>query len=190
MRAKLVRDLVTLATFVAMWLVAPAAFASTSSLASAVDASMDGMSLALSFASPASPLASEAPAPSRDAARASQSPTSPPPPPANVRNAAPLCDARGATMFAPPPQLQDTEQSLDSDCPTDDDAFGLGRDGHQVEHPRAPARANEAGSQEPPLGCAWPPIGRGEGVRVPAPEDADVWRLPGHRTPLDRPPRA
>ncbi len=38
--------------------------------------------------------------------------------PASARESAPMCDPRGAITFAPPPQIQDEERSLDipADC--------------------------------------------------------------------------
>jgi hypothetical protein len=48
-------------------------------------------------------------------------------------NMAPICDPRGATTFAPPPQIQDAEQSLDvpEDCaetsPLETKSFSRGR---------------------------------------------------------------
>jgi hypothetical protein len=181
MGRKLVRPLVTLATFVALWLVAPSALAK-SSLSSVMSVSL-GLSeettapVSRAEADPLDPLASE---------------EAPPPAPAIPRNAAPLCDPRGATMFAPPPQLQDVEQSLEvsRDCARDDGLRTL-RDGHQVERHRAPSPgSSETTSHEPTLGSSLLLIGRGEGVRVPAP-DADRQRSrPGHRTLPERPPRA
>lgn len=175
MRPKLVRDLVTLATFVAMWLVAPRAFAA------------DAMTSTLSVAS-FSTFGSAASEP--EPARTLEASTAPVAPPPSFRHAAPVCDPRGATMFAPPPQLQDPEQSLDVDGCADAEAFAaLLRDGHQVDRGSVPAGEGAVHAQEPLVGGHALPIGRGEGVRVPAPEPAHPWRLPGHRTPLDRPPR-
>ncbi len=174
MPSKLVRDLMALAAFVAVWLVAPRAFASdAASLAS----------FALSFSAEASTPAPETTTPY-------SSTEAPPPPPANPRNAAPVCDPRGATMFAPPPQLQDSEQSLEvtTDCAAD--GWSAHLSGRQVERGRGPQGQADPISQEPTIASAALPIGCGEGVRVPAPE-ADRERLrPGHRTLLDRPPRA
>lgn len=176
MRAELVRRLMTLATFVAMWLVAPSAFASEAE-------GLHEMSFAFSFASVAS-LASEASA----SEPISRETTTPAPIP-DAGRAAPLCDERAATAIAPPPQLQDVEQSLDTTCAAGEDVFGVRRDGHQVERERAPSRAPEARAQEPLIGSLLLSIGRGAGVLLPAPAAADMPRLPGHRTPLDRPPR-
>lgn len=178
MRPKHVRDLVTLATFVAMWLVAPRAFAS------------DALTSSLSLASIAT-FGAAASEPEPEPVRSREVSTAPAAPPPDARRAAPVCDPRGATMFAPAPQLQDPEQSLDVDGCADAEAFAaLLRDGHQVGRGRAPAGDGELHSQEPMIGSHALPIGRGEGVRVPAPEAARSWRLPGHRTTLDRPPRA
>ncbi len=181
MGRKLARPLVTLATFVALWLVAPSA------LAKSAVSSVMSMSLGFSdeAAAPVSKVEVEAVEP-----LVSEEP--PPPALPAPRNAAPLCDPRGATMFAPPPQLQDVEQSLEvsRDCAREGGPLRL-RDGHQVERHRAPSPGpGEMTSQEPTIGGCVLPIGCGEGVRVPAP-DADRDRSrPGHRTLPERPPRA
>jgi len=99
--------------------------------------------------------------------------------------AAPLCDPRGATMFAPPPQIQDTEQSLDvvPDCAVDSPL-----DVRSVLPQRGGAITFSI-SQEPmtPSVLALPPIMVGELLAAPS---ASLVRLPrGVRSALERPPR-
>lgn len=184
MRPKLVRELVAFAALVAVWLVAPrAAHAKTDAMSSLASLTSVGFSAA-SFASSAS---SEASAPEEDARLTSENA---PAPVGNPRNAAPLCDPRGATTFAPPPQLQDAERSLEmtTDCAQDEWSARLS--GRQVERGRAPQGQADTSSQEPTIASGLLALGCGAGVRVPAPS-ADAERPPtGHRTLLDRPPRA
>ena len=100
--------------------------------------------------------------------------------------AAPVCDPRGAIMFAPPPQMQDPEQSLDVVAPCDhaEDPFAA----RQVTPQRGP-QIDLSSSQEPvtPNGFVVPspvclqrlPAAREEFARAPA----------GVRSALERPPR-
>jgi hypothetical protein len=101
--------------------------------------------------------------------------------------AAPVCDPRGAIMFAPPPQMQDPEQSLDVVAPCDgraDDPFAA----HHVGPQRGP-QIELSDSREPALTNAFvvplaPPL-----ARIAAPEE-DLPRAPaGVRSALERPPR-
>lgn len=100
--------------------------------------------------------------------------------------AAPLCDPRGAIMFAPPPQIQDLEQSLDIPACDDhaDDLFA----GKSVVHRGAP-QLDASSSQEPATTAATavplaPPL-----ARVAAPEPREMRPPSGVRSCIERPPR-
>lgn len=100
---------------------------------------------------------------------------------------APVCDPRGAIMFAPPPQIQDLEQSLDVVAPCD----GRAEDPREAKHvTRGHGTSIDfSSSQEPataddlvvPLAA---PL-----ARMNAPEP-DLTRAPsGVRSDVERPPR-
>jgi len=100
--------------------------------------------------------------------------------------AAPVCDPRGAIMFAPPPQMQDPEQSLDVVAPCDhaEDPFVA----RQVTPQRGP-QIDLSSSQEPVTPNAFvvplsPPL-----ERIAAPEEALPRAPAGVRSALERPPR-
>ena len=100
--------------------------------------------------------------------------------------AAPLCDPRGAIMFAPPPQMQDPEQSLDVVAPCDprEDPFAI----HQVG-PQRGSQIQISFSQEPATTSAFvvplsPPL-----ARLAAPEAALARPPNGVRSALERPPQ-
>ena len=100
---------------------------------------------------------------------------------------APVCDPRGAIMFAPPPQMQDPEQSLDVVAPCD----GRAPDplaARQVGPQRGP-QIDLSFSQEPATTNAFvvplsPPL-----ARIAAPEEALARAPNGVRSALERPPR-
>lgn len=109
--------------------------------------------------------------------------------PAMAATRAPVCDPRGAIAFAPPPQIQDLEQSLDVVL-NEDDCTSPSTETRHVERDRAP-RLLTWSAQEP---AAAPPAvmavrGGGERVLAPAAPAGDGAR-PGYRASLDRPPRA
>lgn len=97
---------------------------------------------------------------------------------------APQCDARAATTFAPAPQLQDPETSMD---------LREGPCGIEVDLSRA-ARPDRSISwtpdvQEPVALAARPRVFAPRGARVPAPS-AETARVPdAPHVRLDRPPR-
>jgi hypothetical protein len=106
--------------------------------------------------------------------------------PASAITSAPLCDPRGATGFAPPMQIQDTEQSLDIPA----DCFDL--DPLESKHvvPGRGPRIDLSSSQEPAsvtsLVVALPCVA-GRVLLRPAVEARPP---PGVRRSLDRPPRS
>ncbi len=98
---------------------------------------------------------------------------------------APVCDPRGAIGFAPPPQIQDAETSLDipEDC-TDVNPL----DTHNV----VPGRGTPidfSSAQEPVATTATPTFDLVFAERLPVQVTSEVRPPPGVRTSLDRPPR-
>lgn len=105
--------------------------------------------------------------------------------PASAHTRAPLCDPRGLIAFAPPPQIQDAEVSLDipADCvedsPLETKNYVPGRH----------VAAFEISSQEPAALAepVLPAIPLSE--RLAVRRDVEVRLPPGVRTSVDRPPR-
>lgn len=105
---------------------------------------------------------------------------------------APLCDPRGAITFAPPPQMQDAEVSLDTGL-TLEDCLSTLRDGD----------VNRAAPGRAPLPLGAPSVSEGAAVLttaatlaasarelLPAPAARTSCERPGIRSTVDRPPRA
>ena len=107
--------------------------------------------------------------------------------PAWASMSAPQCDNRGAITFAPPPQLQPMQQSIDA---TDDDMTCvekmLAAEGvHQGNAPPPSPSATE------PVAAPALPILPAFAPRALPPElDVDARAPSGVRTSLERPPRA
>ena len=105
---------------------------------------------------------------------------------------APLCDPRGAITFAPPPQMQDVEVSLDSGL-TLDDCFSSDRN-HDLKR-AAPGRApvpldaSSASSDAAVLATAVMLAACAREL-LPAPVASTSCSRPGIRSTVDRPPRA
>jgi hypothetical protein len=105
--------------------------------------------------------------------------------PARAAESAPLCDARGAITFAPPPQIQDEERSID--IPVDCIEINL----LETEHV-APGRA-----PPPDLSFSREPAAVGTPVvlaptfeeRVPLAPGTNVPLRAGVRFGVERPPR-
>lgn len=172
----LLRAFVTLATVTVVWLVAGTARASTGSVAPAVAGSSSP--LGMSVAAPGGPLASLLPA---------TPPESPP------MSGAPLCDPRGMIRLAPPPQLQDSEVSLDDESGAAalgdacSEAIAPGR--HTLQ--RSSGGAEFASSSVEPLAHPGAPLlsvtRRFERAKAP---DGVTWPVaPGFATGIERPPR-
>jgi hypothetical protein len=106
--------------------------------------------------------------------------------PASAMTSAPLCDPRGAIGFAPPPQIQDAELSLDipADC---FDINPLESKNYQPGHPGAPLDISSM--QEPALAAklAVPVLTSSE--RLPVLRGTQETGPPGFRASLERPPR-
>jgi hypothetical protein len=106
---------------------------------------------------------------------------------------APLCDPRGAIMFAPPPQMQDVEATLDTGL-TLDDCFGdaaKNADARRAAPGRAPLPidASSASTDAAVLAAA---VALAASARelLPAPAASTMCLRPGFRSTVDRPPRA
>ena len=102
--------------------------------------------------------------------------------------AAPVCDPRGAVMFAPAPQMQDPEQSLDVVAPCDGRAKDPLASRHVVPG-RGPLLDFASSSPDPATaGAFFVPLAAPL-ARVPAPEAALARPPNGVRSALERPPR-
>ena len=111
---------------------------------------------------------------------------------ATNRNRAPLCDPRGAITFAPPPQMQDAEVSLDSGL-TLDDCFSSTHDNDlkRASRGRAPVPldASSASSDAAVISTAVM-LAASARELLPAPAASASCSRPGIRSTVDRPPRA
>lgn len=105
--------------------------------------------------------------------------------PARAAESAPMCDPRGAITFAPPPQIQDEERSLDipADCY---DVNPLETKNYVPGHP-APPPPNFAQDPLAPSGIALLSLTFRE--RVPFVATVDSRPPPAARSPHERPPR-
>lgn len=101
---------------------------------------------------------------------------------------APVCDPRGAIMFAPPPQIQDLEQSLDVVAPCDGRAADP-REATQVTRGHR-AQIELSSSQEPATADAVVVPLAAPLARVRAPEAALARAPSGVRSDVERPPRS
>lgn len=102
--------------------------------------------------------------------------------------AAPVCDPRGAIMFAPPPQIQDLEQSLDVVAPCD----GRAEDPREAKHVTRGHRAqlDLSSSQEPATADDTVVPIAAPLARLLAPEPALARAPSGVRSDVERPPRS
>lgn len=108
----------------------------------------------------------------------------------SIANKAPLCDARGAITFAPPPQMQDLEVSLDIDVSLD--CFGPATKGEtrHATNGHAPVPVDAAvAAREPVSHAATVIVARAPSERIKAPDASTSCSRPGHRSTVDRPPR-
>jgi hypothetical protein len=106
---------------------------------------------------------------------------------------APLCDPRGAITFAPPPQMQDVEASLDTGLTLDDCLGGSAKDANA--HRAAPGRAPlpiDASSASTDAAVLATAVALAASARelLPAPAASIMCLRPGFRSTVDRPPRA
>jgi hypothetical protein len=100
-------------------------------------------------------------------------------------NRAPVCDPRGAIGFAPPPQIQDTEQSLD--IPADCVEIGLFETQHVTPGRGAPVDFSVSSEAAAPT--ASPLLDLVFEERLPLAITVEARPPPGVRSSLDRPPR-
>jgi hypothetical protein len=105
---------------------------------------------------------------------------------------APLCDPRGATTFAPPPQMQDVEVSLDSGLTLEECLASL----RDIDVKRAapgraplPLDASSASSDAAVLATRVMLAACAREL-LPAPAASTSCSRPGIRSTVDRPPRA
>jgi hypothetical protein len=102
---------------------------------------------------------------------------------------APVCDPRGAIMFAPPPQLQDPDSSLDV-VVNDDDCTRSPLEQRNVMPEQAPQRIASSSFRDAAAVTASVPVPTAAPQRLPAPDASHTSPRPGFRTSLERPPRA
>jgi hypothetical protein len=119
-------------------------------------------------------------------------PPAPPPPSVPPSMRAPLCDPRGAITFAPPPQMQDVEVSLDTGLALDDCMSTSSGDSRHAAPGRAPlpidgASASLDSALARALGAAI--LAHAARELVPAPIASTSCSRPGYRSTVDRPPR-
>jgi hypothetical protein len=166
MRIRLLRAFFTLTTLAVVWLVTAPALAQNASAPSRA-----------SSASPSSAPMSTMPAPVDN----SVPPTS----------RAPLCDPRGATTFAPPPQMQDLEVSLDTGLTLDDCVTSqTSRDGHRAAPGRSPIPVDANASSDAAVITAVATLAAAARELLPVPVASTMCPRPGIRSTVDRPPRA
>lgn len=98
---------------------------------------------------------------------------------------APVCDPRGAIGFAPPPQIQDLELSLDipADCVEDSPLET------KNYTPLRGGPIELSSSQEPAAPVSSPVLAAAVVERVPVPVVECPRPPPGHRRGIERPPR-
>jgi hypothetical protein len=101
---------------------------------------------------------------------------------------APICDPRGAITFAPPPQIQDAEVSLDIPADCFEGVFDL-RLVKNLEHGRS-APPELTSSQESMTSATVPMLAFEFSERTKLSFDDDVAPPRGVRVELERPPQA
>ena len=104
---------------------------------------------------------------------------------------APLCDPRGATTFAPPPQMQDVEVSLDTGFTLDDCVTSpTSREGRRAAPGRAPTPLDATASSDAAVSTAVATLAAAARELLPVPVASTLCPRPGIRSTVDRPPRA
>ncbi len=110
--------------------------------------------------------------------------------PAHARTGAPVCDPRGAVVFAPPPQQQDPEVTLDI-VVNDDDCTQSPLEQKHATPGNAPAPDAGAAAREPASAISTTIVARATAEeRLPAPAATAERERPGFRPSFERPPRA
>lgn len=106
---------------------------------------------------------------------------------------APLCDPRGATTFAPPPQMQDVELSLDTGLTLDDCMTTRSRDARRAAPGRTPSPIDASASRDAASDrfiTAVATLAASVRELLPVPAASTSCPRPGVRSTVDRPPRA
>jgi len=170
MRSRLLHAFLTLTAFVAAWLVVTPAFASNADgLQATANANVSTVTKIV---------------------EASFAPVTPPPAPAPANMRAPLCDARGAITFAPPPQMQDVEVSLDTGLLPEDCMTSAHGDSRHASRGPAPLPVDaRSASTDSAIASAVPRLPRASRELIPAPAASTSCSRPGFRSTVDRPPR-
>ncbi|MDB4943880.1 MAG: hypothetical protein JWP97_3414 [Labilithrix sp.] len=104
-----------------------------------------------------------------------------------------LCDRRGATSLAPPPQMQEREATLDTtltleDCLSDVGVTRSATPARRAAPERAPV-ATDSSSSDPAVLTAVASLAAPVRERTPAPIDTVTHGPIGIRSTIDRPPR-
>jgi hypothetical protein len=101
---------------------------------------------------------------------------------------APVCDPRGAITFAPPPQIQDSEQSLDI---PDIDCANKGMESNDARHvvPSHGAPLIDLVSPDQATASQRVVVGSPLGARLAAPPPVLSPAPMGVRSSIERPPR-
>jgi len=103
---------------------------------------------------------------------------------------APVCDPRGAIVFAPPPQQQDPEVTLDI-VVNDDDCTQSPLEQKHATPGRAPAPESGAAAKEPARAVSISLVAHATAEeRLPAPAAVAEREREGFRPSFERPPRA
>jgi hypothetical protein len=102
---------------------------------------------------------------------------------------APVCDPRGAIVFAPPPQQQDPELSLDVVL-NDDDCTKSPLESKNVVPNRAPVPHAAFATPDLAVTTTNACILHGFAARIPVPAAAAAPARPGFTDTIERPPRA
>ena len=105
---------------------------------------------------------------------------------------APLCDPRGATTFAPPPQNQDAEVSLDTGLTLDDCMATRSHDARRAAPGRTPSPLDASASRDSASDRVITAVVMLAPARelMPVPAASTSCPRPGVRSTVDRPPRA
>ena len=106
---------------------------------------------------------------------------------------APLCDPRGATTFAPPPQVQDVERSLDTGLTLDDCMTTTSRGARRAVPGRTPLPTGASASSDSAsdrLILAVAVLAAAARELLPVPAVSTSCARPGVRSTVDRPQRA
>lgn len=167
MRVRLLRVLFTLTAFAVVWLMA-------------------------SRAQAASPNATTLPAfvSQVPASLASFVPRAGAPVPGRPETRAPLCDPRGAITFAPAPQMQDVEASLDTGLTLDDCMSTATGESRHASRAPAPIPADSwSAPSDVAVTTAVATLARASRELIPAPAESTSCSRPGFRSTVDRPPR-